>query len=179
MKCELCHKADAETVLGRGTDKELYVCKACEKAARTKKKRQQGDAKGDSPQGVPPPPVVDAFFKATMGFVSELENLCRDISEAPKACPKCGKTWDEMEKSGVIGCPECWKIYADRIANRFLQSQFARRHVGSMPPDTCGPDAREYLEREIAAAVKREDYKTAAELKRRLDAAGGGEGGGK
>ena len=47
MKCEICHNADAQTVLRRkkkdGTEEELYVCKSC--AAASKKKRKSAEEK--------------------------------------------------------------------------------------------------------------------------------------
>ena len=41
MKCELCHKADAETAIrrGDGDDDELYVCGACAKAERQRRQK--------------------------------------------------------------------------------------------------------------------------------------------
>ena len=40
MKCELCHKVDAETAITRGegdAEEELYVCNACAKAERQRR----------------------------------------------------------------------------------------------------------------------------------------------
>ena len=54
MKCELCHMADAETVLHLkkdGQDRELYVCKKCAAAARHPKKKNGED-------GLPLPPYA-------------------------------------------------------------------------------------------------------------------------
>ena len=55
MKCEICHQADAETVLFRGegeTADELYVCKACAKAER--QRRQKKSQRTRKVTGLPP-----------------------------------------------------------------------------------------------------------------------------
>lgn len=93
MKCELCHKAEADSVLvrGEGDDaEELYVCKACakaEKQRRQKKSQRTRKASGlppgvsmsitqiggteDDPQD--PPPIIGAIMNAFQGMVSDLE----------------------------------------------------------------------------------------------------------
>ena len=48
--------------------------------------------------------------------------------------------------------------------------------MGAMPPTVTGEESRAYLERELKAAVAREDFKKAAALKRKIDALGGKEG---
>ena len=70
MKCEICHKADAATVLHRkkkdGSDEELYVCKACAAQSGDAAKRHRPDKKNDGPAQVTfaegePPPFVENF----------------------------------------------------------------------------------------------------------------------
>ena len=102
MKCEICHQADAETVLLRGEGEaaeELYVCKACAKADRQRrqKKSQRTRKSSDLPPGVSmtitrirpvdpdaedsddadgdeeAPPIVKAFMHAMDGMVSDIE----------------------------------------------------------------------------------------------------------
>ena len=92
MKCELCHKADAETAIRRGEGDdadELYVCAACAKAERQRRQKKSqrtrkvtglppgvsmsvteisGDADGDGP-----PPIIGAIMNAFSDMVSDLE----------------------------------------------------------------------------------------------------------
>ncbi len=184
MTCEICHKGKAETVLKRDGEKELYVCKACAEAARRKRggKTKGGGEKHASasltvigPIGTPPP-IVEAFVKATLGLMKDLAESGNGGKSAkePKRCPKCGAKWSDMEKSMRLGCPECYKAFRKSISGKFTAMHYGAKHTGSMPPGITGEATREYLEREIASAVKREDFKRAAELKRRLDAIDGG-----
>ena len=93
MKCEICHQADAETVLLRGegeTAEELYVCKACAKAERQRrqKKSQRTRKVTGLPPGVSmsitrigpieddgdePPPFIKAIMDAMSGMVDGSE----------------------------------------------------------------------------------------------------------
>ena len=102
MKCELCHKADAETAITRGegdAEEELYVCNACAKAERQRRqKKSQRTRKvtglppgmsmsitrisGDGDSDDEPPPILGAIMNAFQDMVSDLE-----------------KAKDEMEKS--------------------------------------------------------------------------------
>ncbi|MBO7683997.1 MAG: hypothetical protein J6T51_04655 [Kiritimatiellae bacterium] len=88
MKCELCHKADAETAIRRGDGddaEELYVCAACaksERQRRQKKSQRTRKAKGLPPgvtmsvtevSGSAPPPIIGAIMDAFHDMVSDLE----------------------------------------------------------------------------------------------------------
>ena len=55
MKCEICHKADAEKAIRRGEGDdadELYVCEACAKAER--QRRQKKSLRTRKVTGLPP-----------------------------------------------------------------------------------------------------------------------------
>ena len=87
MKCEICHKADAQTAITRvkdGEEEELYVCHAC--AAEERKARQKKSQRTRKVAGLPPgmsitvsggdeapPPIIGAILDAVHGMVSDLE----------------------------------------------------------------------------------------------------------
>jgi hypothetical protein len=87
MKCELCHKADAETAITRRNgdeETELYVCRACanaERKSRQKKSQRTRKVEGLPPgmsitvsgSGGEPPPFIGAILDAVHGMVSDLE----------------------------------------------------------------------------------------------------------
>ena len=104
MKCELCHKADAETAITRGegeAEEELYVCNACAKAERQRRqKKSQRTRKvtglppgmsmsitrisGDGEDGDEPPPILGAIMNAFQDMVSDLEKAKSEIDNAEK-----------------------------------------------------------------------------------------------
>ena len=94
MKCELCHKADAQTAITRGegeTEEELYVCNACAKAERQRRQKKSLRTRkmsglppgvsmsitqisgGDGEEEIEPPPFLGAIVNAFHDMVSDLE----------------------------------------------------------------------------------------------------------
>ena len=177
MKCELCHEADAETVLHLkkdGQDRELYVCKKCAAAAHQKKGGKGNKGKSVSvigPDGKPPQFVED-FFKAAVGLVDGLGHLEEERKNGKRTCPLCHATWETLEQRGTLGCPRCWKTFATEIRTKFLRSDYGVQHIGAMPEKTTGVDSRAYLERELKKAIRLQKSEMAAEIQRRLDEIG-------
>ncbi len=69
MKCELCQKQEAETVLmveKNGAEEELYVCKACAQA----KKRKPAAEQPELAEG--PGPILEVIMSAMQDVVSSL-----------------------------------------------------------------------------------------------------------
>lgn len=181
MKCELCHKGEAQvaiTLTVDGKSKELYVCKACAEKNKdqTPNKKQSGTRSGHPKLSVMgksaedlPQPLVDGLVKATIDFmkgVAEVEENERRL------CPVCKSNWDKIKSSGRISCPSCWKTFAKQIRDEFLASEYAPGHVGSAPAVSKLSNVesvRAVLERELKAAIAREDYHAAASLKKKLD----------
>lgn len=182
MKCEICHKQEAQVAVTRkidGVEKELYVCKACAETNPPPGKKRQSDHHGHNhhPQVTLingkdahlPEPLVQGIVEATLDFmkgVAEIEE------NEHRVCPVCKSNWDKIKESGRITCPACWKTFAKKIRSEFLAMEFGPRHVGSAPSVDKLPDAssmRKVLERDLKNAIAREDYRRAAEIKRKLD----------
>lgn len=175
MKCEICHKADAATVLHRkkkdGSDEELYVCKTCAAEAKGAGKKQKDGKDGPSRAKVSiadgdPPPFVENFVKAALGLV---EGIAKQ-ENGHKTCPGCGRAWEQIKEERRVGCPRCYRAFAELIREEFLAGAYGRMHVGEMPQSVTGHDSRAYLERELKSAVKRQQFEKAAEIRRKLDA---------
>ena len=183
MKCEICHKSEAAAVLHRkgkdGGDEELYVCKECAAQARADGAGAKHAAAGsqDAPPAKvtfnadDPPPFVENFVKAALGLVEGFA----DQEKGKHTCPGCGRTWEQIKEEKRVGCPRCYRTFAESIRETFLAGAYGRTHAGAMPPGVTGKDSRAYLERALKAAVKRQQFEKAAELRRRLDALDGGE----
>ncbi len=175
MLCEKCHKSEATraiTVKENGVEKELYVCASCAgaKAGSEKPRTSEG---GDLPA-----PLVEGLVKATLDF---MKGVAEAEENERRTCPKCKSNWDTIKEDGRISCPTCWKTFAKKIRSEFLAAEFGPSHKGSAPSvDTMSDpsEARAALERELKDAVAGENYRRAAEIKRRLDAMDDGEGDG-
>ncbi len=189
MKCEICHEADAATVLHLnkdGEDKELYVCKACAKKAKQSGKPKLGELKvikngpvtmtvqeisHDGELGDIPPPFIQNIIKATIGAVKNLEeNISKQKEKSSSSkCPNCGMTQKEVIIEGRFGCPKCWETFERYIKDECLVFQFGQKHIGAMPAYITGEDSREHLERELKKAIETQDFEKASKLRKKLD----------
>jgi hypothetical protein len=111
MKCEICHRNDAETALVRekdGEEEELYVCRDC--ANRARLDRQKRSQRTRKITGLPPgvemsvtevsgqdlasPPIIGAIMHAFKDMVSGIDKARPAAAEnAPAYVPfPCGRT---------------------------------------------------------------------------------------
>jgi protein arginine kinase activator len=174
MKCEICHEADAAAVIHvkkDGEDKELFVCKSCAAKAKHPAKKKPSPERDNRAitfgEDEEPPEFVKNLVEATLGF---MKGVAESGHRTHTKCPACKTTWEQIKKSGHFGCPVCWKTFAKSIRETFLAGEYGPKHVGAMPATVTGEASRAYLERELKAAVAREDFKRAASLKRLIEA---------
>lgn len=123
MKCEICHKADAETAIKRGEGDdadELYVCAACAKSERQRrqKKSQRTRKVTGLPPGVSmsvteisssgegdggePPPIIGAIMNAFNDMVSDLEKA-KKAAEAKQERKFSDLPLGSLDASFLIG----------------------------------------------------------------------------
>lgn len=168
MTCELCHKSEAETVVHVKQDdveKELFVCRKC--AAEFEKDGKDGTAENEKSGGEDKgKEIAEGLLKATIGLIGMAEKM---KSNMDVKCPDCGKTFMEIREEKRMGCPTCWKTFAKYMRPEFLRNQYSSHHVGARPTYVKSRNARQDLEKELRTAVEREDFETAAKIRRRLD----------
>jgi protein arginine kinase activator len=89
-----------------------------------------------------------------------------------KKCPVCGHTYSDFRRTGKIGCSECYKVFRAPITETLRQVQPSTVHTGKIPSKS-GEQLKlkrkyETLRQELSAAVKNEDYETAAKLHKQI-----------
>jgi protein arginine kinase activator len=182
MKCELCHKAEAETAIRKeqaGEVQELYVCRAC---------AEQSARPTPSPQDVAPPPAVGGGAEVPLPLMGMILDAAFEIVgramhlAAEPSCPACGIQRHEYRKQSRLGCPACYEAFSKELGATVFDLHRATRHVGKAPQRAEGLWRRGRLKEKLDAAVKAQRYEEAVALRdelRRLEEAGGaGEGGG-
>lgn len=102
--------------------------------------------------------VDDIVRELTDGAASAAAAEDRDVLTR---CPACGFTLDIFRKTGRLGCPDCYTVFA-----RDLETELPAAADDGAEPDPAA-DRRE-LEQQLREAVAREDYETAAVLRDRL-----------
>lgn len=94
-----------------------------------------------------------------------------------KTCPQCAMTYSMLQKTGRMGCENCYDAFRQPIEATMRQIHQNTAHTGKIPSRCAGElkQKRRYeeLKREIALAVANEDYEKAAKLHRDLKELGG------
>ena len=189
MLCELCHKDEAAGVLHHkdenGEDEELYDCKKC--LAQKQGKHDSGSldapdgtsepSDGTSnkaktpkiitPDGEEPPAFIRNFLDAAVGLI---EGVAKSESPKERKWPVCGRAWEKIKETHSVGCPDCWAQFGKEIREEFLGGSYGPKHLGKIPekaPD--GKPSRAFLEKELREAVARQNYRKAAQLRKKLD----------
>ena len=89
-----------------------------------------------------------------------------------RACPKCGMTLDEIADTGMLGCAECYNVFAQELAPYLTRIHGRAAHVGRIPRSAGGElklrselnDARTALKKAIDA----QEFEQAAQLRDRI-----------
>jgi protein arginine kinase activator len=105
--------------------------------------------------------------------------LTQFVTEKAKAsdvrCPECGITFDEFRVKGRLGCPRDYEVFGKELAPLLEKIHGAQKHVGRLPRGTTGDTGRgevlRRLRRDLARAVKDENYEEAARLRDEIQAA--------
>ena len=98
-----------------------------------------------------------------------------DKAQAPDlTCPQCGETYAEFQKTGMLGCPACYRAFSRELSPLIARIQGRAQHAGRRPPVSEEEKERisqmEDLRRRMEAAVAVEDFEEAARLRDALRA---------
>ncbi len=142
MKCEICHSADAQTVLKRdgenGRTVELFVCKAC-----AEKEKAIDKAFSTIPE------EVIKIFEGLVDGVNTQISFAKDGAAALSmrdnpthpakssiACKTCGYRYDEFLDTHRVGCEHCYETFEPEIAAILRDMHYGSSHVGKQPENT-------------------------------------------
>lgn len=173
-KCQICGKPATMflTQIVNGQVTELAFCEECARA------------KGlFDPQALT---FAEKFFPEK--FKERINNLVRELGEGagtarqkpaplpPSAnllteCPVCHFTLENYRRTERLGCPDCYRVFAQELfADPSVEMPADEPSVGEKSSDGASPAlTRKQLEAELARAVEREDYETAARLRDQLN----------
>ena len=160
MLCNKCHKnlatvRYAEVVDGKVTD--IHLCPKCLSI------HQDESASGFRLSGDLPGHNIDSS--------SSLET---EIKEAVSSCNACGMKLEAVLLTGRVGCPVCYKHFADQLEPLLEGIHIGMRHRGKMPVmDDKRTQLRSDLQTKRAllrSAVGAENYEEAIRLRDEIKA---------
>lgn len=155
MLCQNCGKYEATTHLRRiinGETAETHLCSRCAAA--------MGYSRGFSPLG--------------LGFGGLLDGLFGDMplniaSSRAVRCEKCGCSFDDIVKNGRVGCPECYKLFYDKISDTVKKVHGFAVYAGDMRKSASAKqndrDRLSSLKEELKKAVEEENFEYAVKLR--------------
>lgn len=160
MLCQNCQKRVANvhfTQIINNKKTELYLCDQC---AREKGQFNMGASFS-----------INDFLTGLIGFDSAASYI---ESQAAKqfACEKCGMNYEEFQRTGRIGCNNCYEVYADKLRPLIKRLHGSTTHNGKMPhrvSDSVKVTREiEKLKELLNRAVQDEQYEKAAEIRDRI-----------
>ncbi len=92
-----------------------------------------------------------------------------------KKCECCGTTIDDISKSGVVGCAECYKTFENELTPLLLKIHGRSLHVGKKANNSqltkneiTNVNEIEKLKQELKAAIEKEEYEKAAIIRDKI-----------
>ena len=169
MLCGKCQKRKATVHVSGFVDNKAVQMSFCEECARTS---------GFNPLFAAP----FTFATQEQPALTDLTNLLsswhaksKGVSPTSSACPVCHWTISEFQKTGKMGCAECYLHFHGETDNCLRKLQGHVQHKGKKAPaDVAKAKAKERrdtlsgLRLKLEQAIENEDYELAAELRDRL-----------
>jgi protein arginine kinase activator len=150
--CESCKKQQATvhlTDIHDNEKKELHLCQAC------------AQAKGISFQHNFSLPELLAELTGGKGGA--------DPETGSLVCEECGLSYNEFQARGRLGCPNDYQAFRKELLPMLERIHGRTRHQGRAPGGEGTRQELMDLQRRLRAAVEREEYESAAELRDRIN----------
>lgn len=159
MLCENCQQRMASvhfTQVVNNKKMEMHLCKQCAKE------------KGQISLG--PSIDINDFFTGLMGMGYTPSYFASKPGIA--VCEKCGTSYEDFQKTGKLGCDNCYEVYRDSITPLLKRIHGNVEHHGKFPGKVSkniqASKEVEKLKELLARAVEKEEYEEAAKIRDRI-----------
>lgn len=99
-------------------------------------------------------------------IVKDIFQVGFEIKEELKKCPKCGRSWKEIENTGMVGCYYCFEFFGEELSKIISHYHGNKIHKGRVPTkDLLKSERIMKFKVQISKAVELEDYEKAAKLR--------------
>jgi protein arginine kinase activator len=154
MLCSACKEKPATVHLTQIVGEKMQKLDLCEECAKLK--------------GVNDPTsfsLADADVLFGLGASQEIDQAAGMETK----CPHCGFTQADFKKSGRLGCPECYKTFAEGLEGLLKSMHKGTRHIGKVPEalreSREQADRLKLLQKRLAKAIDEENFEQAASLR--------------
>ena len=153
MLCSNCKEKPATVHLTQIVGDKMQKLDLCEDCAKAKGVNDPGG-------------FALADLMLGLGASQEMEQSSGGVETR---CPRCGFTQADFKKSGRLGCPECYKVFAEGLEGLLKTMHKGTRHAGKVPEalreSREQADRLKSLQKRLDKAIKEEDFEQAAQLR--------------
>lgn len=153
MQCCVCKEKPATVHLTQIVGEKMQKLDMCEECAK---------AKGVND----PTSFAMADLMLGLGASQELDPSAIGVE---LKCARCGFSQADFKKSGRLGCPECYRTFAEGLAGLLKTMHKGVRHTGKAPEALRktreSVDRLKSLQKKLAKAIETEDFEAAATLR--------------
>lgn len=178
MYCELCKKNPATihyTKIINGQKEEKHLCEQC--ANNLKEPMMPFPTLGLTPD-FSMADFIGGFFNQG----TQPQSYVQKNMSAYDACPTCGMTAGEFRQQGQVGCSQCYHYFSDYMPSLIQRIHGNSRHIGKVPvrgeAKLAAVQQAQSLKEQLQAAIQREDFEQAAQLRDKIKQMELGEHGG-
>jgi len=153
MLCCICKEREATVHYTKIDGDKVQKVDLCEECSKTK--------------GVNDPVGFElADLLLGLGASKEIE---QSSGGAELKCSRCGFTQADFKKAGRLGCPECYKTFAEGLEGLLKTMHKGTKHVGKVPEALRQTrelsDRLKQLQKKLTKAVEDENFEQAAALR--------------
>lgn len=160
MLCQQCQKRVANvhyTHIINGQKAEMYLCEQC------------ANEKGK--YGFSPNINLGEFLWGIQGLGGN-SGFSKKTPQEEVRCDVCGMSFKDFRKTGRLGCGNCYNTFRDSLSPILRRIHGSNEHKGKVPGTelraTNAMGELEKLKAELKAAIGKEEYEKAAELRDRI-----------
>ena len=155
MQCSVCKEKVATVFLTHIENDKMHKVNLCEDCAKTK---GVDNASNFS--------LADADLLLGLGAAQEITQTPGGVE---LKCPRCGFSQADFKKSGRLGCPECYQVFAEGLEGLLKTMHKGTRHTGKSPEalrvSRDHAERLKSLNKKLAKAIESEDFEQAANLR--------------
>lgn len=147
------------------------LCERCKKNKATINYKQEinGEKVGYS---LCPKCYAEMFGSFSATFENDiLAGLFGTPAKKKRACPVCGTSYSDFERTGLLGCASCYDFFKEELMPYIERIQGKVVHVGKVGQDVREQDLTRrlsFLQEELERAVRDRRYSDAAKINMKI-----------
>lgn len=165
MLCTVCGKNPATTHVKRtinGISKEYHICRQCAENLGFADEFSELSSFSDFE-----PFSATNIFASLLGMTPSLNSS----NSNAKRCSGCGATFEEIKRTGKVGCAKCYDEFGERLNLSIEKIHGVSNHCGKKPSE----DPNEALQKEISelnekmkVCIEKQEFEEAAKIRDRI-----------